>query len=287
MTHSIARRLLAAFALLSACDRLSGTDEPQPPSASTPIAATLDAATPRADLPIPADPGGIMLELAPMPDHAIVIVYDVIGPAGLSGTLEVLAAEGGLRRDNWTITLPLPDGPREIRGSAVRTPTSSWRAEGETAGTLEPGRLADVADAIAKLDPDARTKVITEIRKWQAELAQARADDPGERDTIAGTSCVRVRAGGGEVCTWEEAGLPLRYDGATFSIVASHVERGAALGMHAFEIPADAARSSLAVTPTRPIGPALTAIAAGDRAALMRLLVVESFPSLSAVQAAG
>lgn len=287
MPPSIAPRLLATLLLANACDLPSLGDPPAPTEPTATAPATLDAATPRADLPIPADSRGILLELAPMPDQAIVIVYDVIGPAGMSGTLEVLAAEGGMRRDNWTITLPLPDGPREIRGSAVRTPTSSWRAEGETAGTLEPVRLADVADAIAKLDPETRTKVIGEVREWQGELAQARAADPGERDTIAGISCVRVRAGGGEVCTWEEAGLPLRYDGATFSIVASHVERGAALGMHAFEIPADAAKSPLAVAPMRPIGPALVAIAAGDRAALMRLLVVDSFPSLSSVQAAG
>lgn len=280
-------RTIAALLFATACDLPSFTDPPAPSVAAAPATLPSVVAIARADLPIPADPRGILLELAPLPDPAIVIVYDVVGPAGMSGTLEVLAAEGGMRRDNWTITLPLPDGPREIRGSAVRTPTTFWRAEGETAGTIEPARLQDVADAIAKLDPDTRAKVIGEIREWQAELATARADDPGERDTVADISCVRVRAGGGEVCTWEEAGLPLRYDGATFSIVASHVERGASLGVHAFDIPADAAKSPLAPAPAPPVGPALTAIAAGDRAALLRLLVVDSFPSLAAVHAAG
>lgn len=292
LRRGVARpRTIAALLFATACDLPSFTDPPAPAAETTPATLPSGIASARADLPIPADPRGILLELAPLPDPAIVIVYDVIGPAGMSGTLEVLAAEGGMRRDNWTITLPLPDGPREIRGSAVRTPTTFWRAEGETAGTVETARLHDVADAIAKLDPDARTKVITEIREWQSELADARAKDPGERDTVLGISCVRVRAGGGEVCTWEEAGLPLRYDGATFSIVAAHVERGASLGVHAFDIPGDAATthggSPLAPAPTRPIGPALTAIAAGDRAALLRLLVVDSFPSLSAMQAAG
>jgi hypothetical protein len=284
MPPSIAPRLLVTLLLASACDHIPGLADPAPPTEPTSLAAATLPSTSTANAPIPADPRAILLELAPLPDQAVVIVYDVIGPAGMSGTLEVLAAEGGLRRDNWAITLPLPTGTREIRGSAVQTPTTSWRAEGETAGIVEPARLHDVADAIAKLDPDERTKVITEIRKWQAELALARAEDPGERDTVAGISCVRVRAGGGEVCTWEEAGLPLRYDGATFSIVASHVERGASLGVHAFDIPADAAKSPLAAAAARPIAPELRAIAAGDRSALLRLLVVDSFPALSAAQ---
>ena len=163
----------------------------------------------------------------------------------------------------------------------MQTPTSSWRAEGETSGVVEPGRLGALADAIAKLDPALRIAVLTQLRSWQAELALARAEDPGERESVAGIDCVRVRAGGGEVCTWEEAGLPLRYDGAAFSIVASHVERGAELGIHAFEIPTDAARSPLVDTPPD-LGAALAKVGAGDRAELLRLVVVDSFPSLSA-----
>ncbi len=62
-----------------------------------------------------------------------------------------------------------------------------------------------------------------------------------------------------------QARLPLRYDGAAFSIVASHVERGAELGIHAFDLTA-----------------ALSKVAAGDRAGLLRLVVVDGFPSLSA-----
>lgn len=224
--------------------------------------------------PLPEDAAGILRELAPIPGGATVIVYDVVGPAGLSGTLEVLAAEGGLRRDNWTISLPLPTGAREIRGSSITTPDAIWRAEGEDAGVIEPGRLRAVADAIAALDPPMRASVLTQVRSWRDELERARAEDPGERDTIAGVSCVRVRAGGGEVCTWEEAGLPLRYDGSAFSIVATHVEHDARLGPHAFDIPAMAARAPSMTSSKDPTGQ-LVAIAAGDRAAVLRMLIAD------------
>ncbi len=286
-TPPLRRRCLTALLALTACDLLATGTAPTEPRAEPRASATaLGATAPTAVAPLPVDAPGILAELAPIPDGAVVIVYDVIGPGGMSGTLEVLAAAGGYRRDNWTISLPLPDGPREIRGSAVQTPTSSWRAEGETSGVVEPGRLGALADAIAKLDPALRIAVLTQLRSWQAELTLARAEDPGERENVAGIDCVRVRAGGGEVCTWEEAGLPMRYDGAAFSIVASHVERGAELGIHAFEIPADAARSPLLDTPgldtPRDLAAALAKVAAGDRAELLRLVVVDSFPSLSA-----
>lgn len=224
--------------------------------------------------PLPDDAAGILRELAPIPGGATVVVYDVVGPAGLSGTLEVLAAEGGMRRDNWTISLPLPTGAREIRGSSITTPDAIWRAEGDDAGVVEPGRLRGVADAIAALDPTTRTSVLTQIRSWRDDLDRARAEDPGEQDTIAGVPCVRVRAGGGEVCTWEEAGLPLRYDGSAFSIVATHVEHDAQLGPHAFDIPAMAARAP-SMTSSKDPHAQLVAIAAGDRAALLRVLVAD------------
>ncbi len=274
------RWLALSLLLGSGCDRSEASSAPDPTEPWV-LAPGLASATPvGSEAPIPTDATSVLVELAPIPGDAVVIVYDVIGPAGLSGSLEVLAARGGYRRDNWVLTLPLPEGPREIRGSAVQTPEFVWRAEGETAGTVEPGRMLAVAEAIAALDPVLRGAVIDQVRLWHGELAVARAQDPGEQETIAGVSCVRVRAGGGEVCTWEEAGLPLRYDGATFSIVAAHVEHSAQLGMHAFDIPSDAARTPL-VAERHEVGPQLVAIAAGDRAALLRLLVLDSFPGLS------
>lgn len=277
--------IAGAFVCLATlgCDRTATPDEVVVPEIGLPAAfARVIAPVDRG--PLPEDAPGVLRELSSVPTGAVVIVYDVVGPAGLSGTLEVLAADGGLRRDNWSLSLPLPDGVREIRGSAVVTPDTLWRAEGEDAGVVEPGRLRPVADAIVALDPVTRIAVLTQIRSWRAELEQARAEDPGEVDVIAGVPCVRVRAGGGEVCTWEEAGLPLRYDGSAFSIVATHVEQNAELGAHAFDIPAMAARAP-SMTIVRDPGPQLAAIAAGDRAALLRVVVADALLGAPAPEA--
>ncbi len=275
------RRFGIFVCLVLGCEAAS----PEPTTASL-GARHGDAGVTASAAAIPATPEAVLAELAPLAGGAVVVVYDVIGPAGMTGSLEILAAAGGYRRDNWVIRLPLPDGPREIRGSAIQTPDASWRAEGESVGAVEPGRLGALASAIVGLDPISRGAVIGEIQRFRDELALGRIEDPGERDTVAGVPCVRVRAGGGEVCTWEEAGLPLRYDGAAFSIVASHIEHGAELGTHAFDIPPDAARSPLAA-PTPDLRSALAQVLAGDRAELVRLLVVDSFPSLSSVPATG
>ncbi|MBC8070982.1 MAG: hypothetical protein IAG13_21840, partial [Deltaproteobacteria bacterium] len=88
------------------------------------VAALADVADDVAD-----DRADVLAELAPVPGGAVVIVYDIAGPAGISGTLELLLAEGGYRRDNWRVSLPLPEGTREIRGSRVRTPELVWRGD--------------------------------------------------------------------------------------------------------------------------------------------------------------
>jgi hypothetical protein len=217
---------------------------------------------------IPDDRTEVLAELAPVPGGAVVIVYDIAGPAGISGSLELLIAEGGYRRDNWRVSLPLPDGTREIRGSRVHTPELLWRGDDDDDGYASVAQLGASAAAIAELAPESRARVIAEIRGWRRELARARAEDPGTQDRIADIACTRVRAGAGEVCSWEELGVPLRYQGVAFTVTARHVERGARLGPSAFEIPAGAVRvASADLNPPR-----LAAIAAGDRAEILRLL---------------
>ncbi len=249
-----------------------------PPPTTTPPwgAESLESPAPPApaEPPKPPDVAQILHELAPIPGRTAVIVYDIVGPAGIAGTLETLVADGGYRRDNWVLTLPLPDGVQELRGSRVSTPALRWHGEGEDAGRKQPAQLATTAAAIAALDPVARTRVLDELRGWRAELEHARIESPGERDHVAGLECVRVRAGAGEVCTCEALGLPLRYTGPAFSVVARHVEQGTVLGPHAFEIPADAvADAPSSAEPLR-----LAAIAAGDRAEILRLLRPELAP---------
>lgn len=271
---------LAGPGWLAACEPAPAAVEP---GTLAPRVAELQALP----APRPSDATGILAELVPLPGRAAVVVYDVTGPAGISGTLELLASEGGLVRENWVLTLPLPDGTREIRGSAVHTPDALWRAEGEDAGTVEPAQLGAAARTIAALPSARRDRIVDAVRAWREELELARSEDPGARETIAGVECVRVRAGGGEVCTWEAAGLPLRYDGPSFTVVATHVEQGSALGLHAFEIPAQAARPPLRHEAVE-LGPTLDAIEAGDRAAILRLVHLDTLPlTLAAADAVG
>jgi hypothetical protein len=172
--------------------------------------------------------------------------------------------------------MPVDGRDHEMRGSSVHTPDAVWRGPDDAPGELVPARLGAVADAIVALDATTRTMVIEHVRAWRDELADARREHPGSVETIAGIDCVRVPVGTGEVCTWEDAGLPLRYAGPSFTVVARHVDATAALGASAFEIPADAVSTTAAPFP---VLDRVAAVARGDRAALAELVHVADWPS--------
>ncbi len=222
------------------------------------------------EIPVPSDRDGILAELAPLPASTIVIVYQATGPAGLHGTLESIATVGGFERQNWNLSLTLPDGVRAITGSVVRTPDELWRASGDDVGQVEAAPLGTVADAILRRSIEQRERIVAEIRAWRLELEQARDEAPGQRERIAGIECLRVRVGGGEVCTWEQARMPLRYGGSVFSLRATHVSTGDSIGASAFEIPPLAERLPARVRAD--LDQRLTRVADGDRAELVRLL---------------
>jgi hypothetical protein len=245
-------------------------------TAVAPASATIEL--PAAIRPIPADRDGVLRELAPLPAPAIIVVYDVTGPAGLAGTLEVLAAPGGLRRENWALHLPVDGRDHDLRGSKVRTPDAVWQAADGEAGKLVPARLGAVADAIARLDTTTRAKVIELVRRWRAELDDARREHPGSVETIAGVQCVRVPVGTGEVCTWEATGLPLRYEGPSFSMIARHVDHEAVLGGSAFAIPLGAERLA---APPFDVLDRVAAVARGDRSAIADLVLADELPGLA------
>jgi hypothetical protein len=233
--------------------------EPAKPIADAPDAGRVAA-------PLPKTREAFLAELLPMPADTIVVVYDVAGPAGLVGTLEVLARPGGYRRDNWRLQLPVPDaGPVQIAGSTVQTPDERYRDSGPDGATVDTVVLGALADAYVEAAPNVRAAVVESIRNWHDALRVGRADHRGELDRIARVTCVQTRVVQSRLCLWEEAGLPLAYEGSVFSVRAKHVERDAQLGGNAFEIPQAAeARSDAAFDPRR----TLEALAAGDVAAL-------------------
>jgi hypothetical protein len=260
-------RSCAAFVLIaSACATESDASSDVP---------TVELAAPLASRAIPSDREGVLAELAPLPAPSIVVVYDVTGPAGLAGTLEVLAAPGGWRRENWALHLPVDGRDHELRGSRVRTPDAVWQGADGTTGQRSTPRLGAVADAIVGLDPSTRTNVIELVRQWRIDLDAARHEHPGSVDSVAGLPCVRVPVGAGEVCTWEASGLPLRYAGPSFTLVARHVDPAAVFGPSAFAIPEGAERVA---GPPFPVLDRVAAVARGDRSAIAELVLDELPP---------
>jgi hypothetical protein len=221
--------------------------------------------------PPPETREGFLAELLPLPFDALVIVYDVRGPAGLHGTLEVLARPGGERRHNWRLELPVEGAtPVRIEGSAVATPDAVWSdgAEGPVVRARGAGALAD---AYLAASPRERARVMETLRRWHAELERGRARHPGRTATISGIECLDTRLAGRHLCLWEETGLALRDEGPGLSIEALAIEVDPELGPRAFELPVD--------TPPATIHgeAALRALAQGDVTVLAKLTRPDSW----------
>lgn len=233
---ALRQRLTAA--LLCCAASACGSASTEGPTAGTGAAGTEGSSFAIAS-PAPISRDAFLKELLPLWDiGTVVVVYDVRGPAGLQGTVEVLARGGGYRRDNWRLTLPLPDAePVEITGSTIQTPDLRWSRVGDQAPQARALSLGGLADAYVRAAPSEREVVIEAVRGWHRTLAQGRAEQPGSRGRVLGIDCLDARAGSQQLCVWEETGLPLRYEGAAFSLVAKHVERDVELGPHAFDVP--------------------------------------------------
>lgn len=208
----------AALALLVACNG-NAKDEPKPKPSSTTLPEVERA---------PDTSDAFLARLVPLPDgEPVVIVYDVKGPGGLVGSLELMARPGGWRRENWTLERPNVEGnATRLRGSTIQTPGRMWSAmEGkpETAVWAE-SPLADLGEAYLALDPESRARAVESLDRWHADLAAARAEHPGDTREVAGTPCLQLEIAAQSLCLWERTGLPLRYVGSQFTVEAVRVE---------------------------------------------------------------
>ncbi len=251
-----------AWPLLAALAGCGAGSSAEPQGAPAPAAV-------EAALPTTAD--GFLRELLPLPAPA---VYEVHGPGGLQGTLELLARPGGQRRENWTLRLAR-DGKAMVTRRATRifTPARMWAGGEGRPGVVAPLPLADLGRAYEALPPARRRAVVRAVRDWHEELARARREHPGELRTVAGQTCTWTRAAAQTLCMWEEAGLPLRYEGPALSAEAVRIDRAPALTLasDAFELPPAAARAREVPAPERlaRIGPdLLDRLEVGDVAAL-------------------
>ena len=183
---------------------------------------------------------GFLAAIAPLPFDALVVVYDVHGPGGLHGTLEVLARPGGYRRHNWRLHLPIGhEDPVEIEGSAVLGPDAQWTEDGDVVQDLVPRPLGALAEAYVAASPELRRAVMEAVQGWRAELARGRETHPGSTQSVLGIECLHTRVAAHDVCIWEETGLALRYEGAGFTMEARHIDTEPELGARAFSPPVD------------------------------------------------
>ncbi len=212
-----------------------------------------------------------LAELAPMPFASVRIEYEVTGPGGMHGSLELLAAPGGYRREAWTLELPTAAGdPIPIEGSTIVTPDRSWTDAVDGTALVRDVPLGPIADAYVKLPTEARIDVASTLRSFHTELAAARRARPGTRAEILGHDCLVTRIAAHRLCVWEETGLPLQYTGAAFDVVARRIETDGPLPERAFELPAGGRRATedAALDPAK----SLERLAAGDVAELAVLL---------------
>lgn len=238
--------LAALVGPLVACDRDSGAGaaeaEVDAEARAKDLRERMDDVLPHLEpvaSSVPADRNGILRELAPLPTEALLVVYEVEGPGGVTGSLEVLARPGGFRRENWTIQVPLgEEGTRQLDGATVQTPDGVW-IEGSDAPPA-PSPLGALAEAWLALPEGSRRAVVDELRAHREALARARAAEAEPSERILDLPCHVTRVATIEMCLWEAAGLPLRYASDGLRLRAIHVDEHAGIGEHAFDPPASA-----------------------------------------------
>lgn len=269
------RRRVAAWAVAVhaiaalGCNRAPQPGTPPSEEARASLRDRMDDVLPRPEAamaPLPADRAAVLRELAPLPAEALLVVYELRGPGGVTGSLEVLARPGGWRRENWTIHVPLgEEGSRRLDGSTIQTPDGVWVEGSEAAPTPSP--LGALADAFLALPEPSRRAVIDELRAHREALALARAAETEPPERILDVPCHVARVATIEMCLWEAAGLPLRYASDGLRLRAIHIDERAGIGEHAFDPPGPAPRAAEPVAGFDPVA-ALERAAAGDLAEL-------------------
>ncbi len=245
-----------------------GCDRPAPAPSATPGVS---------DRPRPAAAATVstredFLEvLAPLPYETLRIGYAVTGPAGIRGTLEIAARPGGFRHERWSLRLPTDDGDVPLEGVRIQTPDGIWSDGIEGVPQVRASPLGALADAFVALPSARQTRVLARLADWHEALARGRAENPGQRDAVLDVSCLLTRVGGHELCVWETVGLPLRYRGGAFEVVAQEIHRDDALPDDLFVFPDHAAHDT-ASTRQRDPQRTLQSLEAGDYAELALLL---------------
>ncbi len=188
-------------------------------------------------LSVPTTAQEFLETLLPAPNTAIFVSYDLEGPAGLTGELDIRLAPGGYAREDWSMHVPVSERDSETVGFVhIRTPEHElW--QGDTVGGQHASMLRALAERYLALAPEHRRDVIATIERWHASLREARQLHPGDQRTILGTSCLWTRIAAQSSCTWEEAGILLHYEGNAFTIRATRIELDSTFDADPFALP--------------------------------------------------
>lgn len=191
-----------------------------------------------AEARVPRTRDGFLAELAPQPGGELLVGYEVEGPAGITGTLELITKAGGYRRETWSIILQVA-GQDDVRieGVTVQTPQRVWTAVGDEPGVVTVSPLRALADGYLTLQPAEQDRVVASLRAWHEDLASVRKKHPGEVKEILGVRCLWLQIAAQHVCLWEEMGIPLRYQGRSFSLEATRIDRDPSVSDHTFTVP--------------------------------------------------
>jgi len=199
---------------------------------------------------IPRTREGFLAELAPQPGGDLLVAYDVRGPAGIAGSLELITRAGGYRRETWSIVLHVAEQEDvRIEGVTIQTPEQLWTGVGNEPGVVATSPLRALADAYLKLQPAEQARVVSSLRAWHADLARVRTKHPGEVREILGVHCLWLQIAAQHLCLWEEMGIPLRYRGRSFSLEATRLEREPDVSNHTFVFPERAREARTAPFP--------------------------------------
>lgn len=208
--------------------------------------------------------------LYPLPAPTLHIQYDLRGPQGRRGTMEVYARPGGYVRQDWR--LDEVSGETARSGTWIRTPHAEW-----SGGPGLPPRLVGhatgvLARAFEEQSPDAQRKILATIGRWH-ELLRTRRDDVAAAplETRLGHPCRPYDIAGARFCVWEEAGLVLSYESDSVAIEARTISRAAPLDARQFELPGDPP-TSLNDEPAVDAPTTLAALASGNAATVARVL---------------
>lgn len=228
------------------------------------------------DAQIPGTRDAFLARLIPVEGRGVRVVYEVKGPGGLTGSLEVMARPGAYRRENWALARSTGSEERqELRGATIQTPDRMWSGLDGTPGVRAASPVSALGEAYMSLDEAGRLRVSQSIQRWHADLERARAEHPGDRREVAGVECLDMRIAGQSLCLWEQSGLVLHYEGAEFTATATRVERDIELEASTFALPATAGEAREVRLPANlqiDAKKSIDALADGDYASLSLVL---------------